>query len=121
MLTTKSWVDVYIINSDVGVAFLPNLGNDFNLKRKDNNNSVNESYIFLNGKNRSFVLSAVPRILEIAFKDFYGKIVWVSTPPNPLEKGDINDPCWYSRLLFSNLLLVTLIFIETLVYKSHFK
>ena len=31
ILTTKSWVDVYIINSDVGVAFLPNPGNDFNL------------------------------------------------------------------------------------------
>ena len=62
---------------------------------------------------RSFVLSILPRTLEIAFKDFLSrKIVWGSTSPNPLEKEDINDPCRYSRLLFSNL-LVTLIFIET--------
>ena len=43
---------------------------------------------------RSFVLSILPRTLEIAFKDFLSrKIVWGSTSPNPLEKEDINDPC----------------------------
>ena len=34
----------------------------------------------------SFVLSVVPRTLEIAFKDFYGKIVGRSTHPNPFRK-----------------------------------
>ena len=47
---------------------------------------MNESYIFLNGKSRSFVLSVVPRTLEIAFKDFYGKIVGGNTPSNPPRK-----------------------------------
>ena len=43
------------------------------------------------------------------------KLFWVSTPPDPLllpRKRGLMAPCWYSRLLYSNL-LATSIFIET--------
>ena len=43
------------------------------------------------------------------------KIFWGSKPPDPPRKKGKMTPCWYSRLLYSNL-LATSIFIETPVY-----
>ena len=44
------------------------------------------------------------------------KIFWISMPPDslphPIRKRGLTAPCWYSQLLYSNL-LATSIFIET--------
>ena len=40
------------------------------------------------------------------------KIFWGSTPPDPPRRRGLTAPCWYSRLLYSNL-LATSIIIET--------
>ena len=40
------------------------------------------------------------------------KIFWGSTPPDPPRRRGLTAPCWYSRLLYPNL-LATSIIIET--------
>ena len=43
------------------------------------------------------------------------KIFWESTPPDPPRRRGLTAPCWYSRLLYPNL-LATSIIIETPVH-----
>ena len=43
------------------------------------------------------------------------KIFWGSTPPDPPRRRGLTAPCWYSRLLYPNL-LATSIIIETPVH-----
>ena len=64
-------------------------------------------------KTGSGVLNLVPGILENLILGLWNsKIFWESTPPDPPRRRGLTAHCWYSRLLYSNL-LATSIIIET--------
>ena len=68
---------------------------------------------FLEWKTRSFVLNLVPRMLKITFSGFqFSKFSGKASHPTPLPPQGLTCPFWYSRLLYSILLAIS-IFIET--------
>ena len=82
--------------------------------------NLNKSYIFLiQGQTHSFVFNLVPGMLEIAFQGFEISKFSVNyscmehaAPPDPPGGMGLLASCWYSQLLYSNL-LATSIIIET--------
>ena len=74
-------------------------------------------------KNKLFFPQVSPQNSEIRILGLWNfKIFWGSMPPDPLppRKRGLTAPCWYSRLLDSNL-LATSIFIETPGYVFELK
>ena len=59
---------------------------------------------FLRWKTCSSVLSLVPGTLEIAFRALKFKNFLGEHAPDPLRNRGLTAPCWYSQLLYSNLL-----------------
>ena len=67
-------------------------------------------------KNRLYCSQFCPRNTgKLILGLWNSKIFWESTPPDPPRRRGLTAPCWYSRLLYPNL-LATSIIIETPVH-----
>ena len=73
----------------------------------DNRNLEGIKLHFLEWKTHSFVLNLVPQNTENR------KIFWGSMPPEPPRSTGLTPPCWYSQVLYSNLLATSIIITET--------